>query len=84
MARLSGFHCLAPDLPGFGYSNELPSASFSQTADLVATLIERHLDSPRDAIRMVTEAINESPGLLTAHEQLVGLVAEHGDDVRVF
>ena len=36
MASLTDFHCLAPDLPGFGRSNQLPSASFSQTADLVA------------------------------------------------
>jgi tetratricopeptide (TPR) repeat protein len=48
----------------------------------IAELIERHLESRRDAIRMCSEAINESPGLLTAHEQLVALVAEHGEDAE--
>lgn len=38
--RLAGrFHCLAPDLPGFGQSNQLPSLSLDETADLVAHLI---------------------------------------------
>ena len=26
MEKLTSFHCLAPDLPGFGRSNRLPSA----------------------------------------------------------
>ena len=40
MERMSGeFYCLAPDLPGFGRSNHLPSISLSQSADLVADLI---------------------------------------------
>jgi pimeloyl-ACP methyl ester carboxylesterase len=33
------FHCLAPDLPGFGRSNRLSPLSLSETADLVAELI---------------------------------------------
>ena len=40
-ARLAGlFHCLAPDLPGFGHSNQLPTASVLESADLVAELIQ--------------------------------------------
>ncbi len=39
-ARLTAFHCLAPDLPGFGRSNRLPPASLRETADLVAALID--------------------------------------------
>ena len=34
------FHCLAPDLPGFGLSNHLASLSLEETADLLADLIE--------------------------------------------
>jgi pimeloyl-ACP methyl ester carboxylesterase len=34
------FHCLAPDLPGFGLSNHLASLSLDETADLLAELIE--------------------------------------------
>lgn len=48
MARLQGsFHCLAPDLPGFGRSNHLPSASRTETADLVAELIETRVPGCR-------------------------------------
>ena len=35
MERLSSFHCLAPDLPGFGRSNHLPSVSLAETAVVV-------------------------------------------------
>src|SRR5690606_37209487 len=46
--RLAGaFHCLAPDLPGFGRSNHLAAISLDETADLVAELIERRVPSGR-------------------------------------
>jgi pimeloyl-ACP methyl ester carboxylesterase len=47
MARLSGFHCLAPDLPGFGRSNRLQPASLTETANLVANLIETRVPARR-------------------------------------
>ncbi len=34
------FHCLAPDLPGFGLSHDLAPLSLDETADLLAELIE--------------------------------------------
>ena len=40
MAELAGFHCLAPDLPGFGRSNHLPLPSNERITDLLAELIE--------------------------------------------
>lgn len=47
-ARLAGrFHCLAPDLPGFGRSNQLASASVIESADLVAELIQRRVPPRR-------------------------------------
>lgn len=46
--QLSGtFHCLAPDLPGFGRSNHLAPLSLRETADLVAELVERRVPSRR-------------------------------------
>jgi len=39
MARLGAFHCIAPDLPGFGRSNHLPLPSNERIADLLAELI---------------------------------------------
>ena len=47
MARLTGFHCLAPDLPGFGRSNRLEPVSRGETADLVAALIETRVPARR-------------------------------------
>jgi pimeloyl-ACP methyl ester carboxylesterase len=40
MERLQDFHCLAPDLPGFGRSNHQPWRSRIETADRVAELIQ--------------------------------------------
>lgn len=43
-ARLADrFYCLAPDLPGFGRSNQLAPLSRSETADLVAQLIRERV-----------------------------------------
>ena len=47
MARLTSFHCLAPDLPGFGRSNHLPPASNERIADLIAELIETRVPARR-------------------------------------
>jgi pimeloyl-ACP methyl ester carboxylesterase len=47
MGRLAGYHCLAPDLPGFGGSNRLPWKSRIDTADQVAALIEGRIPSRR-------------------------------------
>ena len=48
LARLSNrFHCLAPDLPGFGRSNELPFVSRAVTADLVADLVTERVAAGR-------------------------------------
>jgi pimeloyl-ACP methyl ester carboxylesterase len=46
--RLAGkLHCLAPDLPGFGRSNHLPSLSLRETADPIAQLIEARASAGR-------------------------------------
>lgn len=47
LAWLTGFHCLAPDLPGFGRSNHLAPLSRAVTADLVAGLIAREVPAGR-------------------------------------
>jgi len=43
----SRFHCLAPDLPGFGRSAHLPAISLRATASLVAELIRDRTPSGR-------------------------------------
>ena len=50
MERLAGFHCLAPDLPGFGRSNRLEPVSTERTADLVAELIETRVPARRASV----------------------------------
>jgi len=47
MARLSGYHCLAPDLPGFGRSNSLRWRSRFETADQIADIIESRTPARR-------------------------------------
>jgi pimeloyl-ACP methyl ester carboxylesterase len=48
MEALAGtFHCLVPDLPGFGRSNRLADISLAATADLVAELIEMRVPTGR-------------------------------------
>ena len=47
MDRLTSYHCLAPDLPGFGRSNRLSWRSRIDTADQVARLIEARVPSGR-------------------------------------
>lgn len=47
MAGLTGYHCLAPDLPGFGRSNRVPWRSRIDTTELVADLIEHRVPAGR-------------------------------------
>lgn len=47
MAALGGFHCLAPDLPGFGESRHLAWSSRSDTAELLAEVISERVPSGR-------------------------------------
>ena len=62
--RLSAYHCLAPDLPGFGHSNHLSWQSLSHTADLVAEIIRAHVPSGR------THLVGESLGGAVSHDLL--------------
>lgn len=65
------FHCLAPDLPGFGRSNRLQPLSLSQTADLVATLIEARVPARRAHV----------VGLSYGGSVVIGLLERHPDRV---
>jgi pimeloyl-ACP methyl ester carboxylesterase len=47
MARLSDFHCLAPDLPGHGRSNHLLLPSNDELVDDLAALIEARVPAGR-------------------------------------
>ena len=47
LARLTGFHCLAPDFPGFGKSNSLEWGSIPDTADQVIEIIRSRTKEQR-------------------------------------
>jgi pimeloyl-ACP methyl ester carboxylesterase len=72
VTRLQGaFHCLAPDLPGFGRSNHLPSASRTGTADLVADLIVRRVPECRAHIVGLSWGGAVAHALLERHADLI-------------
>ena len=71
MARLTTFHCLAPDLPGHGRSNHLPSASPSEIADLIAKLIETRIPARRASVVGVSWGGVLIHALLDRHPGLV-------------
>lgn len=64
MDFLSEYHCLAPDLPGFGRSNHLTWRSLPHTADLIAEMIRERIPSRRTCI------VGESLGGAVAHTLL--------------
>jgi len=72
MTRLArSFHCLAPDLPGFGRSNHLPSASRTETADLVASLIESRVPERRASLVGLSWGGGVAHTMLERHPDLV-------------
>lgn len=71
MARLTGFHCLAPDLPGFGRSNRMAPASRSETVDLVAGLIETRVPARRAHVVGLSWGGGVAHALLGRHPELV-------------
>ena len=74
-ARLAGrFHCLAPDLPGFGRSNQLPSASVLASADLVAELIQTRVPAQRAHLVALSWGGGVAHALLARHPELVDRV----------
>jgi pimeloyl-ACP methyl ester carboxylesterase len=71
-ARLAGrFHCLAPDLPGFGHSNQLASASVLESADLVAELIQTRVPAQRAHLVAMSWGGGVAHALLARHPELV-------------
>jgi len=71
-ARLAGrFHCLAPDLPGFGRSNHMASASVIESADLVAELIQTRVPARRAHVVATSWGGGVAHALLARHPDLV-------------
>lgn len=81
MAALSGFHCLAPDLPGFGRSNRMPFLARSVTADLVAELIRARAAGGRAHVVGLSWGGGVAHTLLDRHPGLVGRAVIDGAGV---
>ena len=74
-ARLAGrFHCLAPDLPGFGRSNQLASASLIESADLIAELVHTRVPARRAHVVGLSWGGGVAHALLARHPELVDRV----------
>jgi pimeloyl-ACP methyl ester carboxylesterase len=79
MDRLgSEFHCLAPDLPGFGRSNRLAPISLSQTADLVAELIAARVPAGRAHVVGLSYGGSVGFALLDRHPAVLDRVVIDG------
>jgi pimeloyl-ACP methyl ester carboxylesterase len=71
LRRLGDFHCLAPDLPGFGRSNHLTSPSKEGVADLLAELIEARVPAKRATVIGVSAGGLHVHALLDRHPERV-------------
>jgi len=72
MERLGDrFHCLAPDLPGFGRSNRMAPLTVDETADLIAELIETRVPARRAHVVGLSWGGGVAHRLLGRHPELV-------------
>jgi pimeloyl-ACP methyl ester carboxylesterase len=65
------FHCLAPDLPGFGRSNGLAPLTVDETADRIAALIEGRVPAGRAHVVGLSWGGGVTHRLLGRHPELV-------------
>ena len=71
MTRLGGFHCLAPDLPGFGLSNKQPWTSRIDVTDRVAELIRSRVPERRAHVVGLSLGGSIAHTLLGRHSEVV-------------
>jgi pimeloyl-ACP methyl ester carboxylesterase len=74
----SAFHCLAPDLPGFGRSNRLAPISLSQTADLIAEVIAARVPARRAHVVGLSYGGSVAIALLDRHPEVLDRVVIDG------
>lgn len=81
MARLTAFHCLAPDFPGCGMSSRLPWTSTTDAADRVARLIETRVPARRVHVVGISLGGSVAHALLARHPNLLDRVLIDGAGV---
>ena len=69
--QLTDFGCLAPDLPGHGLSRGVPWRSLEQSADMVATIIRKHIPSGRSHVVGLSLGSYVGLSLLSRHPDVV-------------
>ena len=75
------FHCLAPDLPGFGASRDLPFVSREVTSELVAELVEARAPAGRAHVVALSWGRGIAHELLARRPDLVDHVVIDGAGV---
>jgi pimeloyl-ACP methyl ester carboxylesterase len=78
MARLTGLHCLAPDLPGHGKSSRQPWVSLDATARDIADLIEARVPARRAHVVGLSVGGAIAHTLLAARPELLARVLIDG------
>jgi pimeloyl-ACP methyl ester carboxylesterase len=78
------FHCLAPDLPGFGRSNHLPAVSLVEAAALVAELIETRVPGRRATVVGLSYGGAVTLALMGGHPGVLDRVVVDGAGVRTW
>jgi pimeloyl-ACP methyl ester carboxylesterase len=76
--RLAGYHCLAPDLPGHGRSNQLPWTSLDDTTQQVVGLIEDRIPARRAHVVGLSLGGAVAHTLLAHHPELLDRVVIDG------
>lgn len=78
MAEMSGFHCLAPDLPGFGDSNQLAWTSRTDISDRVAALIRSAIPGGKAHVVGLSLGGSIAHTMLGRHPELLDRVVIDG------
>lgn len=81
MARLAAFHCLAPDFPGCGRSNQLAWTSRTDASDGIAELIETRVPAGRAHVVGISMGGSVAHALIARHPRLVDRVLIDGAGV---
>ena len=82
MAKLIDFHCLAPDLPGFGRSNHLAPASHERITALLAELIETRVPAQQVRVVGLSWGATLALALVSRHPELVDRAIADGTPIR--
>jgi pimeloyl-ACP methyl ester carboxylesterase len=79
--RLSGFRCIAPDLPGHGLSRSVPWRSLDDTADRIADIIRGEVPGRKAHVVGLSLGAYVGLTLLSRHQEVVDRAVLSGINV---